>query len=60
MLVDMSPTQRKRIEKIERLRRYFKSEDRPESYEWSAGKDENLDFSSMTDDEVTAYLNAAK
>jgi hypothetical protein len=54
---DMSPTQRKRLEKISRLRRYF-SEDDPRVYEWSPAMDETLDFASMSDGDVEQYLRA--
>lgn len=54
----MSETQKKRVEKIERLRRYFKT-DRPEIYEWDV-TDEMIDFKSMSDSEVSEYLERNK
>jgi hypothetical protein len=54
MDVEMSSRQRKTVEKIERLRAYFKS-DRPEIYEWSV-EDEAIDFVGMSDQGVTDYL----
>jgi len=55
MGVEISDTQQKRVDKIERLRRYFGS-DRAEIYEWDPKLDEQLDFKAMTDEEVTKYL----
>jgi hypothetical protein len=46
--------QSKRSEKIERINRYF-GHVRAEAYEWSL-KDETIDFKSMTDQEVSRYL----
>ena len=46
MGVEMSNSQRKRIEKIKRLRLFFGADDRVEIHEWSIA-DENLDFSGM-------------
>jgi len=54
MDVGMSSRQRKSLEKAERLRDYFKS-DRPEIYEWVV-EDEAIDFASMSDQDVAAYL----
>jgi hypothetical protein len=57
MGIDISVTQQKRVEKVERLRRYFTS-DRREIYEWTPNVDESLDWESMTDEEVFKYLKA--
>lgn len=57
MQVEMSVTQRKRVEKIERLRLYFGT-DRPEIYEWNPAVDEALDFKPMTDAEITEHLKS--
>jgi hypothetical protein len=57
MGVGMRVTQQKRVDKIERLRRYFSS-DRPEIYEWDPVVDEPLDFKAMTDEEVAKYLKS--
>lgn len=58
MPVEMSVTQRKRLDKIERLRQHFAPNDRPEIYEWDPKADEPLDFKAMTDAELTNYLAA--
>jgi hypothetical protein len=55
MGIEMSVTQQKRVDKIERLRNYFAT-DRPEIYKWTPEVDEGLDFKSMTDGEIDAYL----
>jgi hypothetical protein len=57
MCVEMSVTQQKRVDKIERLRRHFVI-DRPEIYAWDPVLDEPLDFKAMTDEEVTKYLKS--
>jgi len=54
MLPDISPNQRKRVEKIGRLLKYF-SEDSPRIYEWTP-TDEELDFATMSDEGVAQYL----
>lgn len=51
---DMSLRQTKSVEKIKRLREYFR-EDSPEIYEWTPS-DETLDFATMSDDDVAEYL----
>lgn len=51
-----SPTQRKRLLKIERLRRYFAGVDSPVIYDWDPATDEQLDFAAMSDAEIAAYL----
>jgi hypothetical protein len=56
MGIDVSVTQQKRTDKIERLRRYFPS-DTPEIYEWNPNRDEVIDFKSMTDGELAKYLD---
>ena len=48
------PGQRKRAEKIERLRTYF-NEYSPRTYEWTTS-DEELDFANMSDEDVARYL----
>jgi hypothetical protein len=53
--LEVSVTQQKRLDKIERMRRYFDSE-QPGIYEWDAQVDEAIDFNSMTDVEVANYL----
>jgi hypothetical protein len=55
-MVDISPTQQKRVNKIARLRQYFQGVDSPEIYEWTPATDEQLDFAQMTDDQIAAYL----
>lgn len=55
----MSETQQKRVEKIKRLRRYFKT-DSPEIYEWNPVTDETIDFKSMSDPEISQYLERNK
>jgi hypothetical protein len=55
MPVEMSVTQRKRLEKIERLKEYF-GHDWPEIYVWHPAVDEALDFKAMSDKEVAKYL----
>jgi hypothetical protein len=54
MSLEMSATQQKRVEKIERLRKYLGS-DRPEIHEWSPA-DEQLSFREMSDSEIKIYL----
>jgi hypothetical protein len=56
MGLDISVTQQKRVDKIERLRKYFPS-DTPEIYDWTA-TDEAIDFKSMTDGELAKYLQS--
>jgi hypothetical protein len=55
MGVESGKTPQKQMEKMERLRKYFRAEDFREIYEWFEG-DEGLDFSGMTDHEVQLYL----
>jgi hypothetical protein len=55
MGLEISETQQKRVNKIERLRLYFKS-DRPEIYVWHAATDELLDYSTMSDREVAEHV----
>ncbi len=57
MAVEISDTQRKRVEKVERLRTYFKADAR-EIDEWSPS-DETLDFKGMSDADVRAYLDGS-
>ncbi len=59
MGVEPSATQRKRAEKVERLRRFFGADNRVEIYEWSPA-DENLDFSGMSDEAIEEYLKNRK
>ena len=59
MGVEMSATQRKRVEKIERLRRFFRADNRLEIHEWSVA-DEKLKFSGMSDSAVEEYLKNRK
>lgn len=54
MSLEISATQLKRVNKIVRLKEYFKT-DCPEIYEWEP-EDEGLDFSIMSDPEVEVYL----
>ena len=54
MPIDMSPTQQKRNAKTKRLFQFYRA-DRPEVHEWSI-EDEALDCASMSDAEVSAYL----
>jgi hypothetical protein len=55
MGVEPSATQRKRAEKVERLRRFFGADNRVEIYEWDIA-DESLDFSRMSDQAIEEYL----
>ena len=48
-------SQRRRAEKIARMSDYFGNV-RYEVYEWNSYRDESLDFKSMTNAEVSAYL----
>lgn len=54
MSLDISATQKKRVERIERLRSYF-GEEKPEIYE-ERPSDAELDFTNMSDGEVAEYL----
>lgn len=54
-MMDMSPRQRKAAEKIKRLREYFSGQDSPLIYEWTPS-DEELDFVTMSDEDVAEYL----
>ncbi|MEZ2346606.1 hypothetical protein [Terriglobus sp. RCC_193] len=54
--IQISDRQRKAVEKIARLRKYFGKE-RPEIYEWTTA-DESIDFAGMTDEQVASYLEA--
>lgn len=54
-----SPTQRKRLEKIARLRKYFGNVYSPRIYEWEI-TDEPLDFARMNDGEIAAYLKGTE
>jgi hypothetical protein len=56
--MEMSVTQQKRVNKIERLKKYFGS-DCPEIYEWSP-TDEHLSFTEMSDSEIKIYLAGRK
>lgn len=56
--ISISKAQEKRVEKIARLREYFKA-DTPEIYEWSSS-DEQLDFALMADPEIAAYLRKSE
>ncbi len=56
MDVVISPTQRKRLAKIERLRKYFGGVDSPRIYEWDPATDEPLNFAAMNDGDIAAYL----
>jgi hypothetical protein len=58
MGLDISSTQQKRLDKIERLRPFYVT-DHPKIYEWHAHRDEPLDFKTMTDAEVVAYIGSA-
>jgi len=55
MSLEFSSSQKKRSEKIERLRKYFSGIDSPQIYEWT-GTDEETDFSRMSDADVAKYL----
>jgi hypothetical protein len=55
MGVEISETQRKRVAKVERLRKYFGT-DRPEIYEWTP-MDEKLEFATMSDVDLAKYLS---
>ena len=59
MGVEMSAGQKKRTEKVERLRKFFGGNDRIEIHEWVVA-DEGLEFSKMSDREVEEYLKNAK
>ena len=59
MGVEPSATQRKRAEKVERLRRFFGADNRVEIYEWTVA-DEKSDFSGMSDQEIEEYLKNGK
>jgi hypothetical protein len=54
-MVDISPRQRKAVEKIKRLREYFSGQDSPLIYEWTPS-DEELDFATMSDEDIAQYL----
>jgi hypothetical protein len=58
MGLQMSETQQKRVDKIERLRLYFGT-DRPEVYVWNPATDELLDYSTMSDREVAEHVGSA-
>ena len=55
MAPDISPSQKRRREKIARLQKYF-HEYRPRTYEWTP-TDDGLDFASMSDEDVARYLD---
>jgi hypothetical protein len=57
MGLEISATQQKRVDKIERLRLYFGT-DRPEIYTWACETDELLDYSTMSDEEVAKHVGS--